>query len=107
MSRKVLVISGDGIGPEITEETRKVLNVVNQRFELGIEFDEALLGGAALDKTGVPMPDETLQKAKDSDAILFAALGGPKWDANDRDLRPEKGLLQFRSGFGCHRITSR
>jgi len=100
VSRKVLVISGDGIGPEITAETVKVLDVVNQRFELGIEFDEALLGGAALDETGVPMPDETLNKAKDSDAILFAALGGPKWDANDRDLRPEKGLLQFRSGLG-------
>ena len=100
MSRKVLVISGDGIGPEITAETVKVLDVVNQRFELGIEFDEALLGGAALDETGVPMPDETLNKAKDSDAILFAALGGPKWDANERDLRPEKGLLQFRSGLG-------
>lgn len=99
MSRKVLVISGDGIGPEITAETRKVLDVVNQRFQLGMEFDEALLGGAALDATGVPMPDETLQKAKQSDAILFAALGGPKWDANERDLRPEKGLLQFRAGL--------
>ena len=99
MSRKVLVISGDGIGPEITTETRKVLDVVNARFELGIEFDEALLGGAAIDATGVPMPDETLEKAKASDAILFAALGGPKWDDVGREIRPEKGLLQFRSGL--------
>ncbi|MGK0499142.1 MAG: 3-isopropylmalate dehydrogenase [Oceanicoccus sp.] len=99
MSRKVLVISGDGIGPEITVETCKVLDVVNQRFDLGIEFDEALLGGAALDVIGVPMPDETLVKAQASDAILFAALGGPKWDDVGSQLRPEKGLLQFRSSL--------
>ncbi len=97
MSRNVLVISGDGIGPEITAEARKVLDVVNERFSLGIVFDEALLGGAALDATGVPMPDETLQKAKASDAVLFAAIGGPKWDDIDRGLRPEKGLLKIRS----------
>jgi 3-isopropylmalate dehydrogenase len=99
VSRKVLVISGDGIGPEITVETCKVLDVVNQRFDLGIEFDEALLGGAALDVIGVPMPDETLVKAQASDAILFAALGGPKWDDVGSQLRPEKGLLQFRSSL--------
>ena len=98
-SRNVLVISGDGIGPEITVETRKVLDVLNQKMNLGIVFDEALLGGAALDATGVPMPDETFTKAKASDAILFGAIGGPKWDGVDRELRPEKGLLQFRSGL--------
>lgn len=99
MSRNVLVISGDGIGPEITVETRKVLDVVNTKFDLGMEFDEALLGGAALDATGVPMPEETLEKARASDAILFAAIGGPKWDGVDRQLRPEKGLLQIRSSL--------
>ena len=99
MSRKVLVISGDGIGPEITTETLKVLAVVEARFNLGMEFDEALLGGAALDATGVPMPDETLEKAQASDAILFAAIGGPKWDGIGRDIRPEKGLLQFRGAL--------
>ncbi|MFT7129041.1 MAG: 3-isopropylmalate dehydrogenase [Gammaproteobacteria bacterium] len=99
MSRKVLVISGDGIGPEITVETRKVLDVVNTKFDLGMDFDEALLGGAALDATGVPMPEETLEKARASDAILFAAIGGPKWDGVDRQLRPEKGLLQIRSSL--------
>ena len=100
MSRKVLVISGDGIGPEITVETLKVLDVVNRRFQLGLEFDDALLGGAAYDAVGVPMPDETLEKARASDAILFAALGGPKWDGVERNLRPEKGLLAFRSALG-------
>lgn len=99
MSRKVLVISGDGIGPEITVETRKVLDVVNTKFDLGMEFDEALLGGAALDATGVPLPEETLKKARASDAILFAAIGGPKWDDVDRQLRPEKGLLDIRSSL--------
>lgn len=97
MSRNVLVISGDGIGPEITVETRRVLDKINQQYQLDMVFDEALLGGAALDATGVPMPDETLQKAQASDAILFAALGGPQWDNVERELRPEKGLLQFRS----------
>jgi 3-isopropylmalate dehydrogenase len=99
VSRKVLVIAGDGIGPEITAASRKVLDVVNKRFDLGMEFDEALLGGAALDATGVPLPDETLEKAKASDAILFAAIGGPKWDKVARELRPEKGLLQIRSAL--------
>ena len=99
MNRKVLVISGDGIGPEITTETVKVLDAVNERFKLNIVYDQALLGGAALDATGVPMPDETLVKARASDAILFAALGGPKWDHFSPDLRPEKGLLQMRSSL--------
>ena len=99
MSKKILLISGDGIGPEITTESVKVLKQIDKRFSLGFEFDEALLGGAAIDECGVPMPKETLEKAKASDAILFAALGGPKWDDVERELRPEKGLLQFRSGL--------
>lgn len=99
MTRKILLISGDGIGPEIMIEACKVLDVVDQRFNLGLEYDEALLGGVAIDAAGVPMPDETMAKARASDAILFAALGGPKWDKIDRALRPEKGLLQFRSGL--------
>lgn len=99
MSRNVLVIAGDGIGPEITKETCRVLDAINESCQLGMVFDEALLGGAALDATGVPMPDETLAKAQASDAILFAAIGGPKWDEIGRELRPEKGLLQFRSSL--------
>jgi len=97
MSKKILVISGDGIGPEITVEACKVMDVVNARFNLGLVFDEALMGGAAIDATGVPLPDETLAKARASDAILFAAIGGPKWDKLDRAIRPEKGLLKIRS----------
>jgi 3-isopropylmalate dehydrogenase len=100
MSKKVLVISGDGIGPEITVETRKVLDVINEQFQLDLQFDEALMGGAAIDATGVPLPDETLDKARASDAILFAAIGGPQWDKLDRAIRPEKGLLKIRSELG-------
>ena len=99
MSRNILVIAGDGIGPEITAQTRRVLDALNEMHQLGMVFDEALLGGAALDAAGVPMPEETLAKAKASDAILFAAIGGPKWDGVGRDLRPEKGLLQLRSAL--------
>jgi len=97
MSRKILVIAGDGIGPEITVETRKVLDVANRRFDLGLTFDEALMGGAAIDATGGPLPEQTLTKARACDAILFAAIGGPKWDKLDRAIRPEKGLLKLRS----------
>ncbi|MCR8921714.1 3-isopropylmalate dehydrogenase [Dasania sp. GY-MA-18] len=99
MSKKVLLIAGDGIGPEISVEAKRVLDIINQQFDLGIEYDEALLGGAAIDATGVPLPDETLAKAKACDAILFGAIGGPKWDNIDRDIRPEKGLLGLRSGL--------
>ena len=100
MSRKVLLISGDGIGPEIMVEVRKVLDVVDRRFSLGLSYDEALMGGAAIDATGGPLPEETLTKARACDAILFAAIGGPKWDKLDRAIRPEKGLLKLRSELG-------
>lgn len=98
MSKHVLILPGDGIGPEIVTEARKVLEVVNQRFELGLQMSEALVGGAAIDATGVPLPDETLAAAKAADAILLGAVGGPKWDTNpDFQIRPEKGLLGIRS----------
>ena len=100
MSRKVLLISGDGIGPEIMVEVRKVLDVVDRRFSLGLSYDEAQMGGAAIDATGGPLPEETLTKARACDAILFAAIGGPKWDKLDRAIRPEKGLLKLRSELG-------
>ncbi|HUH37385.1 MAG TPA: 3-isopropylmalate dehydrogenase [Spongiibacteraceae bacterium] len=99
MSKKVLMIGGDGIGPEVIAQARAVVALISEQHNLGIEFDEALLGGAALDATGVPMPPDTLAKARESDAILFGAIGGPQWDKVDRSLRPEKGLLQFRSAL--------
>ncbi|MBR9829664.1 MAG: 3-isopropylmalate dehydrogenase [Oceanospirillales bacterium] len=98
MSKNVLVLPGDGIGPEIVTEARKVLDLVNDRFALDLEINEALVGGAAIDATGVPLPDATLEAARAADAILLGAVGGPQWDTNpDFQIRPEKGLLGIRS----------
>ncbi len=97
MGRKILVLSGDGIGPEIMAEAVKVLREVDTRFALDLELEYGLLGGAAIDTTGVPLPAETLERARLVDAILLGAVGGPKWDAVERHLRPERGLLGIRS----------
>ena len=97
MSKKVLVLPGDNIGPEIVTEAVKVLVQVSEQFDLRIELDYAHLGGAALDAVGEPCPKETLDKARASDAILLGAVGGPQWDDVERHLRPEKGLLTIRS----------
>ena len=97
MPRKILVLPGDYIGPEIIAEAVKVLEVVNDSFELGLELEYGLLGGAAIDAHGVPLPEETLARAKAVDAIMLGAVGGPKWDGVERHLRPERGLLGIRS----------
>lgn len=100
MSQQILLLPGDGIGPEITTEAEKVLNAAIDRFDLDITTDTALVGGAAYDATGEPLPEETLAKAKAADAILFGAIGGPKWDTIERSKRPERGLLKLRSSLG-------
>ncbi len=100
MSQQILLLPGDGIGPEITTEPEKVLNAAIERFDLDITTDTALVGGAAYDATGEPLPEETLAKAKAADAILFGAIGGPKWDTIERSKRPERGLLKLRSSLG-------
>ncbi|MGB1912259.1 MAG: 3-isopropylmalate dehydrogenase [Porticoccaceae bacterium] len=97
MSKKVLILPGDNIGPEIVAEAVKVLKRVDEKFSLGIELDYAHLGGAGLDAAGSPCPPETLDKARQADAILLGAVGGPQWDNVERHLRPEKGLLTIRS----------
>src|SRR5690554_7129859 len=99
MSRNVLLLPGDGIGPEIVAEAEKVLNKVNDQFNLGLTFDKALVGGAAIDATDSPLPDETLEKARNADAILLGAVGGPQWDNLPMAKRPEKGLLGLRSNL--------
>ncbi|AHK16020.1 3-isopropylmalate dehydrogenase [Thalassolituus oleivorans] len=100
MSKNILVLPGDGIGPEIVTEAVKVLNTVNEKFNLGLTLENGLVGGAAYDVHGTPLPEETMSKARAADAILLGAVGGPKWDAlEDRELRPEKGLLGLRSGL--------
>ncbi|ACS79647.1 3-isopropylmalate dehydrogenase [Maridesulfovibrio salexigens] len=93
---KICVMPGDGIGPEIMEQGVKVLNVIGEKFGHKFETTEALIGGAAIDATGVPLPDETVKACKESDAVLLGAVGGPKWDTIDPAIRPEKGLLGIR-----------
>jgi len=97
MSRRILLLPGDHIGPEVTAQARRVLEVVSEQFSLDLDMSEALIGGAALDATGKPLPDETLAQARAADAILLGAVGGPEWDSVARDLRPERGLLGIRA----------
>ncbi len=96
---RITLLPGDGIGPEIIAIAVEALNVVAAQVGIAFQFQEALLGGAAIDATGEPLPADTLAKCKDSDAILLAAIGGYKWDNLPRHLRPETGLLGLRSGL--------
>ncbi len=102
MTRKyrITLIPGDGIGPEIMAIAQDVLKVISQQFDLTFEFKEALLGGAAIDATGEPLPQETLDISRESDGVLLAAIGGYKWDNLPRHQRPETGLLAIRAGLG-------
>lgn len=99
MGKKILVLPGDYIGPEIMTEAVTVLETVNRSFALDLELELGLLGGAAIDAHGVPLPEETLAMARAADAILLGAVGGPKWDNVERHLRPERGLLGLRSSL--------
>lgn len=99
-SYRIGVIKGDGIGPEIIDEAIKVLDAVSVSQGFNLKYEEMLLGGAAIDETGVPLPDETIQGVKKCDAVLFGAIGGPKWDNLERHLRPETGLLGLRKEMG-------
>ncbi|MDM1550154.1 3-isopropylmalate dehydrogenase [Empedobacter falsenii] len=100
-THKIAVLSGDGIGPEVVSETIKVLKVVEQIFKYNFEFEEALIGAIAIDETGNPLPDATLQLCKDADAVLFGSIGDPKYDNNpNAKVRPEQGLLKLRKELG-------
>lgn len=100
MSKQILILPGDGIGPEIMAEAVKVLNLANEKFALGLTLAEDVIGGAAIDRHGVPLADETLERARAADAVLLGAVGGPKWDKIERDIRPERGLLKIRAQLG-------
>jgi 3-isopropylmalate dehydrogenase len=100
LTKKVLILPGDGIGPEIVTEAVKVLAVLRDDFGLAIEMDEALVGGAAIDATGQPLPEATLELAQEARAVLLGAVGGPKWEVLPIALRPEKGLLGLRYELG-------
>jgi 3-isopropylmalate dehydrogenase len=99
-SKTIAVIAGDGIGPEIVAEAVKVLRCVGRRYDQSFVFQEALAGGCAIDQQGVPLPEETLTIAQEADAVLLGAVGGPKWDQNPPELRPEKALLGLRKELG-------
>ena len=97
MTHKILLIAGDGIGPEIVGAAEEVLGALQTRFGFNCEIEHALMGGCAIDAHGTALPDVTLDMARASDAILLGAVGGPKWDKVERAIRPERGLLKLRS----------
>ncbi|WP_445359665.1 3-isopropylmalate dehydrogenase [Microbulbifer sp. ANSA005] len=97
-----MILPGDGIGPEIVEQAMAVLEVASGKFNLGLSFEQGLIGGSSIDTHGEPLTDETLKAAGDCDAVLLGAVGGPQWDTLEREIRPEKGLLKIRSGLGLY-----
>jgi len=97
MEKRVALMPGDGIGPEVTEQGKRVLESMAKRQGLDIAFEQVPIGGEAYDQTGDPLPEKTLEEARRSDAVLLGAVGGPKWDQVEFNLRPEKGLLRLRS----------
>ncbi|QOP41242.1 3-isopropylmalate dehydrogenase [Sulfurimonas marina] len=101
-SYKIALIKGDGIGPEIVDEAVKVLDAVASCSGFSLTYDELLMGGVAYDITGDPLPQETISGSLNSDAVLFGAIGGEKWDSLPREKRPESGLLRFRKELGVY-----
>ena len=100
MKMRIALVPGDGIGPDIVKEAVAVLEKVGKVFNHSFTFSTVLAGGAALDKFNLPLPEESLDVCKASDAVLLGAVGGPKWDNLPSNLRPEKALLGLRGGLG-------
>ena len=102
-SYNIAVLKGDGIGPDVVAEAMNVLNCIGKKYGHSFHFNEKLAGGCAYDVYGEPLPDETLEACRNSDAILLGAVGGPKWDHLPANLRPEAGaLLKLRSSLGLY-----
>lgn len=102
MEKKITVLPGDGIGPEVIAAAVRVLQAIGKRYKHEFHIAYAAIGGAAIDQFNNPLPDETIATCKESDAILLGAVGGPKWDNNPPELRPEKGLLKIRKTFDLY-----
>jgi 3-isopropylmalate dehydrogenase len=100
MKAKIVLLPGDGIGPEVVAVASNILSLVAQKFGHSFEMEEHLLGGCAIDACQNPLPDETLKACLDADAVLLGAVGGPKWDDPTANIRPEQGLLGLRKGMG-------
>mgnify|MGYP003583767232 CR=1 FL=1 len=102
MHAEIVVLPGDGIGPEVTAAAVEVLRAVAERYGHDFRFHEHLIGGAAIDATGEPLPQETLDAARRGGAILLGAVGGPKWSDPKASVRPEQGLLAIRKALGLY-----
>ena len=101
MNLKIALLPGDGIGPEVTQQAVKVLDAIAEKYNHNIEYQKADVGAIAIDRTGSPLPDETLRICSEVDAILFGAIGDPKYDNNPTaTIRPEQGLLKLRKSLG-------
>lgn len=100
LNHKIAILSGDGVGPEVVAQGLKVLGAIQKKFDLTFTLEKGLVGGAAIDQTGQPLPAETLTLAKSADAILLGAVGGPKWEGLDYQKRPERALLGLRKELG-------
>lgn len=100
MAHNILILPGDGVGPEVIAEAVKVLECLRQEYGLDVTLEYGLLGGCAVDALGAPYPEETRRQARVADAILLGAVGGPKWDGLERSLRPERGLLDLCADLG-------
>jgi 3-isopropylmalate dehydrogenase len=99
-NKRLLVLPGDGIGPEVMREVRRVIDWMDRRRHVSFALEEGLVGGAALEATGSPCPDETVERALATDAVLFGSVGGPKWDSLPFEKRPELGILRLRKELG-------
>ena len=102
MQYDIALLKGDGIGPEIVDSAVRVLERVGAKFGHTFRFSSYLIGGAAIDQTGAPLPNETVDGCLKSDSVLLGAVGGPKWDALPGHLRPEKALLGIRKAMGVY-----
>ena len=102
MNKKIVVLAGDGIGPEITDAAVAALAAVGKKYGHKFEFEPRLMGGCAIDACGAPLPNETVEACKEADGVLLGAVGGPKWDSQPAENRPEKGLLGIRAALGLY-----
>jgi len=102
MKANIVLLPGDGVGPEVVDATRKVLDAIAKRFRHELSYTTQLIGGIAIDETGEPLPPATLEACRAADAVLLGAVGGPKWDDPTAKTRPEKGLLAIRQGLGLY-----
>lgn len=98
--KKLLILPGDGIGPEVMAEVKRLIDWYDNNAGISFDVEEKLIGGSAIDATGGPLPDDTLEAAKNADAVLLGAVGGPKWEGLPFEIRPERGLLAVRKELG-------